>query len=166
MPPLNDVVEVVDADPYWTMLDERFGIPRSTFGGYALVKPGSKKLYIIPEGHVPPARPDADTVGMSFMRIKMSVPKLTTAAAMHFGSAATRNVVDATPAQAEAYLTQQNFEASANQLQRCTGRGYVLVRHRGWTLGVGFLQARGKGVVRSMFPSGFARDEAAFSLTD
>ncbi len=164
MSSLSDVVKVVDPNPYWAMLEERFGIPPSTFDGYALVRPGSKKLHLVPEDHVPPSRPEAETVGLPILRIKMAVPKLTTAAAMHIGSAATRNIIDTEEAQAEAYLTQHAFTASADQLRRCTGRGHVLVRHREWTLGVAFLRSRSSGIVESMFPGGFAREADGFSL--
>jgi NOL1/NOP2/fmu family ribosome biogenesis protein len=163
-PALHTVVDVVDPEPYWTLLEERFGMPRSTFDGYALVQPGSKKLYIVPADHAPPVRPEADVIGMPFLRIKMQVPKLTTAAAMHFGDAATRNVIAADAEQAEAYLTQQDFTVADKQLRQCTGRGYVLIRHREWTLGVGFLKGTESGAVESMFPGGFARSEDTFSL--
>ncbi len=164
---LSDVVEVVDPAPYWQLLEERFGIPPSAFDGYVLVRPQSKKLHLVPADHVPPARPTPETVGLSFLRVKMTYPKLTTAAAMQFGRYATRNVVDADAAQAEAFLTRQPFDASAEALARCTGRVYVLVRHAGWTLGVGFLAPNedgAGGTVRSMFPKGWAREAEALAL--
>lgn len=164
-PALSDVVEVVDPVPYWALIEERFGIPPAVFDGWALVRPQSKKLYLVPEDHAPPARPTPETVGLPFLRVKMKYPKLTTAAAMQFGRHATRNVIEATAAQAAAYLTRQPFSASAEVLARCTGRGYVLVRHAGWTLGVGFLAPGedGGGTVRSMFPKGWAREAEALA---
>lgn len=161
-PTLSDIVEVVDPAPYWQLLEERFGIPPSTFDGYALVRPQSKKLYLVPADHTPPARPAPETIGLPFLRVKMKVPKLTTAAAMQFGEHATRNVIDATAAQAEAYLTRQDIAAPTEALARCTGRGYVLVRHGGQTLGVGFLTLDdGRGTVESMFPKSWAREAAS-----
>lgn len=159
-PALSDVVEVVDPAPYWVLIEERFGISPSVFDGFALARPRSKKLYLVPEEHAPPARPMPETVGLPFLRVKMKYPKLTTAAAMQFGRHATRNVIDATAAQAEAYLVRQDFTASAEALSRCTGRGYVIVRHAGWALGVGFLapEGNGRGIVRSMLPKGWARE--------
>lgn len=159
-PALSDVVEVVDPVPYWQLVEERFGIPPSTFDGFALARPKRKKLYLVPVDHTPPARPAPETIGLPFLRVKMKYPKLTSAAAMQFGRHATRNVIDATADQAAAYLTRRDLTASADRLQRCTGRGYVLVRHAGWTLGVGFLMPaeNGTGTVRSMLPKGWARD--------
>lgn len=164
-PALSDIVDVVDPAPYWTLIEERFGIPPSVFDGFALVQPQSKKLYLVPEEHAPPARPASETMGLPFLRVKMKVPKLTTAAAMQFGRHATRNVIDVGPVPAAAYFTRQPFAASIEALAHCTGRGYVLVRHAGWTLGVGFLvlDDEGGGTVRSMFPKGWARDMVPFT---
>lgn len=156
---LETAAPVIDPAPYWTIAEERFGIPRSTFDAFTLVQPGKKKVYIIPQDHAPPTRPEPHTIGMPFMRVKMKYPKLTTAAAMQFGPAATRNVVPVGDEQARAYLTREPFVASAPQLESCAGRGYVLIRRDDWVLGVGFLEldADESGVVKSMFPKSRVR---------
>jgi NOL1/NOP2/fmu family ribosome biogenesis protein len=158
-PALADVVEVIDRAPYWDQLATRFGIPPATFDGFMLVQPQSKKLHLVPEDHRPPVRPTPETVGLPFLRIQMAVPKLTTAATMQFGQHATRNVIDATDEQAVAYLARDTFVPSSNQLERCTTRGHVIVRHDGWGVGIGFLEDDPEHgpAVRSMFPKGWAR---------
>lgn len=156
---LADVVEVVDPVPYWTQLKTRFGIPPSTFDGYTLVRPQSRKLHLVPKDHRPPQRPTPDTVGLPFLRVQMAVPKLTTAAAMQFGQHATRNVIDATAGQTEAYLARDAFAPSPDQLVPCTARGYVVVRYSGGGIGIGFLEddPATAPAVRSMFPKGWTR---------
>jgi len=159
---LADVVEVVDPAPYWEQLATRFGIPSSTFAGFVLVRPQSRKLHLVPEDHRPPERPTPETVGLPFLRIQMAVPKLTTAAAMQFGQHATQHVIDATTEQAEAYLARSAFVPSPDQLDRCTTRGHVIVRHDGWGVGVGFLEddPATAPAVESMFPKGWTRSVA------
>ena len=156
---LQTSAPVIDPTPYWTIVEERFGIPPSTFADYTLVQPGKKKVYIVPRDHAPPTRPEPHTIGMPFMRVKMKYPKLTTVAAMQFGPAATRNVVPANREQADAYLTREPFNPSPDQLDTCTGRGYVLIRYQSWILGVGFFDPDDgeHGTVRSMFPKSRVR---------
>lgn len=77
----SDLVEVVDPAPYWDQLEARFGLSPSTFDGFVLVRPQSKKLHLAPDDHLPPEHPMPDTVGLPFLRTQMAVPKLTTAAA-------------------------------------------------------------------------------------
>lgn len=158
-PALADVVEVVDPAPYWAQLEHRFGIPPATFDGFTLVRPQSKKLYLVPANHTPPARPTPETVGLPFLRIKMAVPKLTTAAAMQFGRYATRHAIDVTAEQADAYLARRPLTPSTEHLARCSSRGYVIVRHGGWGLGVGFLDdaTAEAPTVQSMFPKSWTR---------
>lgn len=163
---LQQAVKLVDLTPYFRYLEERFGIPPSTFDGYVLVQPSRKKIYIVTAEHRPPTRPCPRTVGLPFLRIYPKFPKLSTAAAQQFGHAATRNVVEADALQAEAFLTRRNFRVCSEQLTCCTGRGYVLVRYQGYTLGVGFLiPGEAGGYVESMLPKSWARDPASFSLT-
>ncbi len=165
-PELQQAVKIVDPAPYFRYLEERFGIPPSTFDGYVLVQPGRKKVYIVTADHRPPARPRPRTVGLPFLRIYLKFPKLSTAAAQQFGHAATRNVIDVDAVQAEAFLTRRDFRARPEQLTLCTGRGYVLVRYQGHTLGVGFLIPDEEGgCVESMLPKSWARDPDSFSLT-
>lgn len=156
---LEDVIDLVDPAPYWALLEERFGIAPETFAGYALVQRGKKKLYLVPRDHRPPVRPTPETIGLPFLRVQMAVPKLTTAAAMQFGMQATRNVIAATAGQAQSYLDREDITPSAEQLAHCTSRGYVIVWHDGWSLGVGFLDADpdAEPCVQSMFPKGWAR---------
>ena len=156
---LEDVINVIDPAPYWALLEERFGIPPETFEGYALVQRGKKKLYLVSRDHRPPVRPEPETIGLPFLRVQMAVPKLTTAAAMQFGAQATRNVIAATADQAQAYLDRETITPTADQLAHCTSRGYVIMQHDGWSLGVGFLDDDPVAApsIQSMFPKGWAR---------
>lgn len=164
-PRVATFVETVDAAPYFSLVEERFGIPASTFDDFVLAKPFSKKVYLVPRDHRPAARPAPTFVGLPFMRVYLKHPKLSTAAAMHFGHLATKNTIATTSDQAEAYLSREDFTASAEQIARCSGRGYVLLKHEDITLGVGFLTAAEDGAtVRSMFPKAWGRSPESFSL--
>ncbi|CAM3338678.1 hypothetical protein [Rhodothermus bifroesti] len=164
-PALARAVAIVDPKPQLEYLEARFGIPPDTFAGYVVVRPGRKKLYLVTPDHQPPSHPRPRTIGLPFLRIYGQIPKLSMAAALQFGHAATRNIIEAEVAQAEAFLTRRDFWARPEQLDRCTGRGYVLVRYRGQTLGVGFLfpEAEG-GRVESLVPKAWARDPGTFKL--
>lgn len=171
---LTGPTSTVDALPWSGILGERFGIDPSTFEGLSLVQTSHKYLQIVNSDHLPPPRPTPDTLGMPFMRTKMQQPKLTTAAAMAFGPAATRNVVHTTREQCDAYLSRRDIVLSAEQAARCTGRGYVLVAHEEWVLGVGFYRPMEPasseagqppgGIVQSLFPTAWAirPDQTAF----
>ncbi len=96
------------------------------------------------------------------MKTSLRYPKLSTAAAMLFGSKATRNYLDLDQQQIRAYTTRQDFYVSAAQSHHCTQMGYILVRHQGFVLGVALYQpdASGRGgLIRSMFPKGWSPAE-------
>jgi NOL1/NOP2/fmu family ribosome biogenesis protein len=155
---MNPRTNTFDADnEYLQIVVDRFGIPPEHFQNYRLFEPGGGKLYLVNHDHQAPIAPQPDAEGMLFMRIRVRYPKLTTAAALLFGDAATRNYVDVDDRQAKAYTSRQNFEMSNEQRQHCTDVGYILIRHRGYTLGVGLYYPRENGgVVESMFPKGWS----------
>lgn len=162
---ISAIVETVDPEPYFSIVEERFDIPASTFDDYVLVKPFSKKIYLLPREHRPACRPEPTFMGLPFMRIYLQQPKLSTAAAMHFGHRATKNTIETSADQAEAYLTRNDIAVFNEQLVRCTGRGYVLLQHADLTLGIGFLTALDEGAtVRTMFPKAWARAAESFTL--
>ena len=149
---------VVDPSPWLRVLEERFGIPPEAFADYTFLRTGKQGIRIVSRDHRPPLRPAPDAVGMLFMHTKGRFPKWTTAAVLTFGHLATRNVVEVTRRQLEAYLRREDISLGREQAAACSGRGYVVLRHQGVTVGLGlFHPDNGGGTVASLFPKGWMR---------
>lgn|GEM_PF-72068 len=149
--------EEVDRERWLDPVIERFGFPAETFDGLRLVRHGAKTLAVVARDLAPPAHPAPQSFGLSFLHAGMRHPKLTTPAAMAFGAAARRNVLDLSAedrGRAGVYLARGDLDLSAADAATLTGPGYVLVRWAGATLGVGWFRpaAGGGGSVRSLFP--------------
>ncbi len=143
----------------------RFGFPSDLFAPYRPVAGGRKRLGLVRRETAPPVHPSPRGVGLPVLRPAAAEPKLTTAGAMAFGAAASRNTVELDRPRAEAYLTGRDLTVSDEELGRATTDGYVLVRHEGIPLGVGFFRrdevqgADGAGGVggrlASLYPKGW-----------
>lgn len=140
-------------------LDERFGLPAELFAGHRLVRRGRKRVTLVPEELAPTGSPEPVAIGLPLIHPDARPPKPTTAAAMAFGGAAVRNVVEAGDEQAGAYLAGEPFEPAPGAVASCTGPGLVLVRCRGLVLGVGrWSGAESAGAaarVESLYPRGW-----------
>lgn len=145
-------------------LTERFGIPASVFDGVIPVKRGNKHLHLVPSDHRFPEAPAPVLMGLPAVRRRSMPVKPTTAAALLYGCHAVRNVVDVDTPQAQAYLDRETIQApSAGQLDRCTGPGFVVLRYRGYVLGLGqLIYDRETGVPRivSLMPQAWSKDAA------
>lgn len=148
-------LDEVDPEPWLGPVRDRFGFPEATLDGLRLIRRGRKTLAVVPRDLRPPARPEASAVGLAFLHAGMRNPKLTTGAALAFGREATRNAVELGSEEIRAYLARSDQELPAGRTETCTGPGYVLVRHRGSALGVGWLRPAAGGrpaSLRSLFP--------------
>lgn len=150
----------IDATPFLTILEERFGIDPAHLEDLVFIRANKRIVSVVHRDHHLPTEPRPDSVGLSFMRDDMVVPKLTTPAAMTFARYARINVIDTSAEQCDAYLTLKTFTLSDDQVGACTSRGYVLIRHRGHGLGVGFLRSTdpGEREVQSFFPKAWSQD--------
>ena len=63
------------------------------------------------------------------------------------GRGATRNVVEVDAEQLAATLSRRPFTPRPEQLERCDGNGFVILRHRDIPLGAGLLAKRDGGLV-------------------
>lgn len=148
-------LEEAEPEPWLGPVRERFGLPAEAFHGLRVIRRGRKTLAVVPRDLRPPARPEATAVGLALLHADMRNPKLTTAAAMAFGRAATRNVVELGPEELRDYLARRDLELPPGRVEAPTGPGYALVRHRGVGLGLGWLRPGedgGPASLRSLFP--------------
>jgi hypothetical protein len=169
-PGLESHATVVDRTEWVDLLEQHFGIPRSTFDPYLLVRVNKKNIHLVPRELAPPETPRPDVMGMHLLRTNMLYPKITTAAAMTFGPLATKNVVRLEQEGADAFLSRTTLEVTAEQASACTGRGYVLAVHEELVLGVGFFapddDESGAGEVRSMFPKAWSVEDDVSVFTE
>lgn len=130
-----------------------YGLPEDWLDGLAAVPFGSRYLHLVSDNHRLPAHPSPVYWGFPAVGVQVRPAKLTTAAALRFGDRATRRVVEADAAQAAAFLRRAPFATAARQRVEDAGEGHVLVRYRGFTLGVGEL---GGATVHSLYPRAWA----------
>jgi 16S rRNA C967 or C1407 C5-methylase (RsmB/RsmF family) len=152
-------LEPVEAEPWLAPVRERFGLAPELFAGRRLVARGRGVLAMVSDDLRAPARPEPSSLGLAFLYREMRNPKLTTAAAMAFGAAATRSFVELDEGELRRYLARQDQELPADRVEAGSEPGYVLARHRGVCFGVGWLRpatAGGRASLRSLFPKRWA----------
>jgi len=132
---------------------EAFGLPPDTFAGVRCFRQG-RHVRAVAADHRVAAGLKTVSTGLALCRADGTRPKLSTVAAMAFGRRARRRVIDLDREQTGAYHARRSFTPAPAQLQRCPAPGYVLLRHRGFVLGVATLT--GDGVVESLFPKPWA----------
>lgn len=146
-----------DAESKWfDLIRRRFGLPAETFDDLRLARTSKKYVLAVSDDLAIPAWPEPVSIGMPLIRTQLQYPKLTTAGAMLLGSRAARNVVEATERQARRYLARNEFILKPDQLADITDTGYVLVRHRGISLGVALCYLDEHRVL-SMYPKVLSR---------
>ncbi|MEM1348360.1 MAG: hypothetical protein AAGI01_07400, partial [Myxococcota bacterium] len=68
-----------------------------------------------------------------------------------------------------AYLRRTSFRPEPSQLERCAPKGYVVVRHEGFALGLGMRRpgaGEGLDTVESLFPKALKTRGARDALPD
>ena len=138
------------------VLTSRFGIPAAAFEPFRLVRASKKYVAVVSRSHRPGAHPPAVSTGLPLIRAQLEYPKLTTAGAMLFGEAATRNVVEVSEAQAAAYMAREEFLLDEAQEAGVVDTGYVLIRRNGVSLGVALCYLDERRVL-SMYPKVLSR---------
>jgi len=146
-----------DGQPRLRLLEERFGLTPEVWASYSILAHNSDTMTIADKALQPPTKPSSQIVGMSFLRISQAYPKLTTAAALLLGSHATKGFLELDEARALAYARRQDIEISDEESLPLPPRGYVLLRYRGFLLGLGLLRSEsGKTLVESAYPKAWA----------
>jgi len=126
-----------------------YGLAESALAGYGCHRQTRRGLHLVAADHAPPRVPPAQGSGLFAYRTNIRASKLTTGAALLLGPAATRNHMELTTEQRDHYLRREPFSASPGQTTDCSV-GQVLVRYRGYTLGVALLHRSFE--VESLFP--------------
>lgn len=148
--PVAELVDAIDPAPWLDLLDERFGIPPSSFDEYLVFRPNRKWLALVDRGMELPPGAETLSIGMPFLYDRMRDPRLTTAAAVKFGPLATRNVLDLDEGRIDDFTARREIPLDPRTL---TGPGWVIGRYRGIVVGLGHARAEGEGfVVLGMVP--------------
>jgi len=99
-----------------------------------------------------------DSPGLFFVRDNGRYPKMTTAATMLLGQHATRNRIELTSEQAQAYLQRQPITPLSAQMNACTDTGYVIMCYRNYPLGLGVFHVK-SNQIESHFPKAWSRND-------
>lgn len=146
----------VDPTPWLDSLCGWFGFPREVFDNYRMFQSNPKEISIVAVDHEHPTKPEPMSSGLSFMRINMRYPKLSTSAAMLFGPTATKRLVRLNQSQMDLYLKRHNQTIDPAQCTACEGNGYVLVQHGPHTMGLALLlwseDSNEHPTLQSLFP--------------
>jgi len=131
---------------------DRFGLPETIFEPCRVIGDGNRRR-LVARDHRPPAAPPAEATGLALTRDGARDPKLSTQAALALGAAATRNVVELDRREVEFYMGRDSFPIDPARRLACDGPGYVVVRYRGFALGIGALRGGGDlWMLDSLFP--------------
>lgn len=145
-------------------LSERFGILSTAFADVRLIRRGNRHVHALSADHQAPHAPAPEMLGLPLIRRKSLPLKPTTSAVLRWGRHATRNRLDLSPAQRDAFLRREDCLIEPEQRLDCTGPGYVIVRFAGQVIGLGQLVfERQSPAVRllSLVPKAWARDAGA-----
>ena len=148
VPPAPLMTDADDAQ--WVELfGEHYGIPTARLAQFRFHRQTRRGLHLAAADHLPPAAPKPQGSGLFFYRTNIRPPKLTTGGAQLLGPHATRNRIDLDAAQRDAYLRREAQTPHPGQTADCRP-GQVLVRYRGFPLGVAVLHR--SGMLESLFP--------------
>lgn len=149
---LDGLRETPEARGHLLQAGDQFGIPEVVFNGLHAVPERRKYIQAIAADLAPPPASTRQQVGIPAVGVQSRPPKPTTAIAMALGHRATRRVIDVDATEASAYLQRRAFALEPERRAKVDPECYVLVRYRGWVLGVGVFK---RGRVISLFPKGW-----------
>ena len=127
--------------PLLQYLHRRFDLPLDLLQQYQWLQQNLKTLALTHPAHQPPQKPEPMAIGIPALKLGGKMPKITSAAARFFGTAATKHVVELPDRSAlQSYLAVARFPLSMDDCIQCTEAGVVIVRYRGIPIGTGFLK--------------------------
>ncbi len=143
----------LDPDPgdrdWVAHITTQYGLPSDLWRGLRVHRQTRRGLHLVAADHRPPHTPVGEVSGLFFHRTSIRPPKLTTAGALFLGGRASRQRLELTIAQRDAYLARRGFTPTRHQAADLTP-GQVLVTYRGFTLGLAVWHR--SGVLESLFP--------------
>ncbi len=127
----------------WEFLASQFGIPKIT--GYRFLRSGRKRIRLISEAafHNLPGLPYTGTTGLYIGEYSQTAVRLSMDGANLLGRFATKQIIELTKEQAEAWLQGESINYDDKQ------QGYVIVIFKGDILGCGSLS---HGTLHSFVP--------------
>jgi hypothetical protein len=161
---VRQVVKVLDPSPYLELMDRRFGIPPETFAPWLFFQPKRDSIWMVSRELLLPGRPDQYTLGMPFFRIRMRWPRPATAAVFKFGQLAKKNVLELEDDELAAMVYHRPLELEPERASALDGNGYVILRHRELSLGLGYYRPHrdpedgdGEGRLTSLCPKAWTQ---------
>jgi len=131
-----------------------FGLPETIFRQGRLIGDGNQRR-LVANDHRPPDKPPAVSTGLALTRDKAKYPKLSTQAALAFGSSATRNVVDLERGEVDIYMSRGSIPLAPDRVSACDGPGHVVARYQGFALGIASVRGGDDlWMLDSLFPKG------------
>lgn len=128
---VDEVIEPLDMDEHKTFLEERFGVSRKVFDDVHLYRRNSKSYAFIAKDLDQPQAPTAVPAGVPIFRTKSRSPRLFHSGTVEFLGGATKNVVDLSRAQLQAFIDHGEVDLTPEQEALCNGPGYALLRYGG-----------------------------------
>lgn len=135
--------------PWSEHLERRFGLDPALWTGFRVHRHTRRGPHLVAADHAPQAAPPVAGSGIFFLRTNMRPPKLTTAGSLLLGRHATRNLLELTVAERDAYLQRRETQPSGPRTSRLEW-GRVLVTFHGHVLGLALFHR--SGTLESLFP--------------
>lgn len=145
------------ADAVIRQFFERFDLERQEELAWRLSRSSSKGLHLVCADHRPPVFPTPEFIGQHALNIKLSPPKPTTAIAGLSAARARRFFIELDSDQLHEYLSRNAQVIPEAQLAACEAGGWVMVRHGGHGVGLGYLN-RSDRRLESLFPKARSLD--------
>jgi 16S rRNA C967 or C1407 C5-methylase (RsmB/RsmF family) len=146
------IAQDADACAQWAHQSELFGLPADAVAGLQAVRVRRKYIDALGAGTEPPPAALCQHVGAPAVGVESRPPKLATAAALALGDRARRRVVELDADEVRAYLQRQSLYLAPTRWPEPEGKRPVVVRFRGYTLGMGEYRA---GHLVSLYPKGW-----------
>ena len=152
--PLQPLADEPRARQLLQVYNDALGVPREVLDGLVAFFEGQKYAKIAAADHTTAGDVSAERVGLAAVRAQTRYPKPATAGAMALGPHAAGPFLDVDRDGAEAFFRRQPLLLTPEQPRPTVEHGPVLVRHRGYCLGLG--AQRGEAVV-SLFPKAWTQ---------
>ena len=137
----------------------RYGLSSDFFKKLKITAGNRQQINVANGDHEPPGYFSKGFTGLRFLDLRAADLKLTHPAALHCGAEAQKNCVELNSEQLEQYLQRRIAVLDSDDLTACKDEGFVLVRHKGFAVGLGVLatSATGHKTLKSQFPKTWSK---------